>query len=132
MSSFEALTLAYAFFAVGLFLYFWLMSKANQIMTEVAWDAIPGVSLSHRARWMRLFALYIPHVLGYVVVAFAAGFAELQVAELARDAGAATLAKFFAFVMLLIGASSIAMNILTTSSVVKTIREEEKRAQASN
>ncbi len=126
MSSFQALTLAYAFLMVSLFLYFWLISKAVQTMTEIVWDAIPGVSLrGHRARWMRLYAIYVPYVLGYVVVAFTAGLAELKVAEMAHDASAAALANFFAFIMLFVGTSSILMNIPSFLSMVKTIREDE-------
>ena len=126
MSSFQALTLAYAFLMVSLFLYFWLISKAVQTMTEVVWDAIPGVSLrGHRARWMRLYAIYVPYALGYVVVAFAAGLAELKVAEMAHDASAAALANFFAFIMLFVGTSSILMTTLGFLSMVKTIRDDE-------
>ena len=100
--------------------------SAIQTMTEIVWDAIPGVSLrGHRARWMRLYAIYVPYVLGYVVVAFAAGLAELKVAEMAHDASAAALANFFAFIMLFIGTSSILMTIPGFLSMVKTIREDE-------
>jgi hypothetical protein len=134
MSTFEVITLAYGIFVAGIFLYFWLMSKAIQTMTAIAWDTIPGVSLrGHRARWLRLYSIYMPYVLGYVVVAFAAGFAELHVAELCDVAGPATLARLFAFIMLVIAAASIVMNIPTSLSIVQTIRDDEKahRAQVS-
>jgi len=127
MSSFQALTLAYAFFIVGLFFFFWLFSKANQVMTELVWDAIPGVSLrGHRARWLRLYTIYIPHLMGFILVPFATGFAELQVAELTQDENTVILANFFAFFMLFTGTSSIIMNIPAFASVMKTIREDEE------
>ena len=129
MSSFQALTLAYAFFMVALFLFFWLFWKANQVMTELTCDTIPGVSLrGRRARWVRLYAIYVPHVLGYILVGFGAGFAELQVGELAQDANTTILANFFAFFMLSAGTGALLMNIPGFSGVVKMIRKDEQRA----
>jgi hypothetical protein len=54
MSTFEVITLAYGIFVAGIFLYFWLMSKAIQTMTAIAWDTIPGVSLRARLRGGRI------------------------------------------------------------------------------
>jgi hypothetical protein len=125
--------LAYVFFMLALFLFFWLFWKANQIMTELTCDTIPGVSLrGRRARWIRLYALYVPHIVGYTMVGFAAGFAELQVAELAPDANTASLANFFAFFMMFMGVGALLMNIPGFSGVVKMIRKDESRERGSD
>ena len=133
MSSFQVLTLAYAFFTVGLFLFFWLLWKAKEALTEIAWDAIPHARISlrgHPARMMRLYNLYVPCVMGYIAVAIGAGFAELRVAELAQDASTATLANFFAFIMFLAGGGSIVLGIPAVISLAKTIRDDDRNAQA--
>lgn len=130
MSSFEALTLAYAFYMLAMFLFYWLFWKANQVMTELTCDTIPGVSLrGRRARWVRLYAIYIPHMLGYILVAFAAGFAELQVADLAPDENTTTLANFFAFFMVFLGTGALLMNIPAFSGIVRMIRNDERRGE---
>jgi hypothetical protein len=130
MSSFEALGLAYAFFAVWLFLFFGLLWKSKEAMTEVAWDAIPHARVSlrghYRARFIRLYAFYPACVLGYILAAAGTGFAELLVAELASDESIALLAKLFAFVMFVAAASSVLMGSLSFLSLVQTIKENER------
>lgn len=132
MSSFEALTLAYAFFVVGLFLFFGLLWKAKEAMTEVAWDAIPHARISlrghYRARFIRLYAFYPACMVGAILAAGGAGFAELLVAELAPDSSTALLANLFAFVMFATAASSILMGSLAFLSLGQTIRENERDA----
>jgi hypothetical protein len=135
MSSFQALTLAYAFFVVSLFLFFGLLWKQKEAMTEVAWDAIPHARVSlrghYRARLVRLYAFYPACAVGYIVTAGGAGFAELLVAELAPNESIALLANFFAFVMFVAAASSILMGAVAFLSLVQTIRENERDARAS-
>jgi len=130
MSSFEALTLAYAFFAVWLFLFFGLIWKSKEAMTEVAWDAIPHARISlrghYRARFIRLYAFYPACVLGYILAAAGTGFAELLVAELAPDESVARLANVFAFVMFVAAVGSILLGSLAFLSLVQTIKENER------
>ena len=130
MSSFQALTLCHAVFVVSWFLFFGLLWEAKEAVSEVAWDAIPHARIPlsghYRARMVRLYAFYVPCVVGYIAVAAGAGIVELEIAKLAPGEGIAILANLFAFLMFLAAASSIPMGIVAFLSLVRTIKENER------
>jgi hypothetical protein len=74
---------------------------------------------------VRLYAFYVPCVVGYIAVAAGAGIVEIEIAKLAPSEGIAILANLFAFLLFLAAASSIPMGIVAFLSLAKTIKENE-------